>query len=250
MRDSLRSGIRNLTREQILDEIKRTAAANGGKALGAARFQKETGVTSWDWQKYWPRFGDAVREAGHIPRPFSMSYDEGALLREYIALVRELGRLPARGDLVVKAHAQPGFPCHLVFDRWGEKAKLIERVANYCRERQGFEDVIGLCEAYTPRRRIHDYGATGKKPAIGFVYLIKCGRFYKIGKTNAIGRRQYELRIQLPDKVVTVHVIETDDPSGIETYWHNRFRDKRQNGEWFDLSPGDIAAFRRWRRVV
>ena len=79
----------------------------------------------------------------------------------------------------------------------------------------------------------------------GFVYLIKSGRYFKIGKTNSAGRREYELAIQLPEKTTTVHVIQTDDPGGIEAYWHNRFAAKRKNGEWFDLSPKDIAAFKR-----
>jgi hypothetical protein len=29
---------------------------------------------------------------------------------------------------------------------------------------------------------------------LGFVYLIKSGRFYKIGRSNAVGRRERELR--------------------------------------------------------
>jgi hypothetical protein len=80
---------------------------------------------------------------------------------------------------------------------------------------------------------------------IGFVYLIKSGRFHKIGKANSAGRREYEIGLQLPEKATTIHVIRTDDPSGIESYWHNRFAQKRKNGEWFDLSAADISIFKR-----
>ena len=80
---------------------------------------------------------------------------------------------------------------------------------------------------------------------VGYVYLIKSGRHHKVGRTNSVGRRERELEIQLPEKAATVHVIKTDDPVGIEGYWHQRFADRRRNGEWFELSREDVAAFKR-----
>jgi hypothetical protein len=80
---------------------------------------------------------------------------------------------------------------------------------------------------------------------LGYVYLLKSGRYHKVGRSNAVGRRERELAIQLPEKAKLVHSIKTDDPVGIEAYWHNRFGDRRKNGEWFELTAKDVAAFKR-----
>jgi hypothetical protein len=80
---------------------------------------------------------------------------------------------------------------------------------------------------------------------LGYVYLLKSGRFYKIGRTNAAGRRERQLAIQLPEKASNVHSIKTHDPVGIEDYWHRRFSDRRKNGEWFELTAEDVASFKR-----
>jgi hypothetical protein len=57
-------------------------------------------------------------------------------------------------------------------------------------------------------------------------------------------RREKELRIQLPERCTLIHSIKTDDPSGIEAYWHKSFDSKRMQGEWFNLNSADVKAFK------
>ena len=157
---------------------------------------------------------------------------------------QELRRLPARGDLRLKAHTDEGFPNETTFQRLATKSEFVRVLLDHCRSRSGFEDVVSMCEEYA---NVHRPGP-GESATVGrdgFVYLIKSGRFFKIGKTNAAGRREYELGIQLPETVKTIHVIRTDDPGGIEAYWHKRFEAKRKKGEWFELTAEDITAFKR-----
>jgi hypothetical protein len=237
-----------MNKAHILQEIKRTAQANGGVPLGISKFENETGIKNWEWQKYWARWSEAVHEAGFTPNLLTSAYDEAELLDKCAKLTQTLGRLPTKGDLHVKAHSDPGFPSAITYHkRLGGKAELVRKLNAYCRSRNAYADVAQLCADYvSPNQGFSEN--VSKKPLIsedGCVYLIKSGHFHKIGRANSAGRREYELSIQLPEKAKTVHVIRTDDPSGIEAYWHNRFAAKRKNGEWFDLSAADIATFKR-----
>ena len=51
-------------KKHILEEIKRTAKANGWMPLGWRKFHAETGIRDHDWQKHWARWGEAQVEAG------------------------------------------------------------------------------------------------------------------------------------------------------------------------------------------
>jgi hypothetical protein len=187
-----------------------------------------------------------VREAGFSPNQLTAAYEKTDLIERYVALVRKLGTLPAKGDLRMETRADPTFPSDKTFARLGSKAELLSLVLDYCQTRQGYDDIIGLCEAYQPRSgSSDDSDSTSVEGEIGFVYLVKSGRFFKIGRTNAAGRRARELALQLPERASMVHIIRTDDPVGIEGYWHRRFEAKRKNGEWFELGSAEVSAFKR-----
>jgi hypothetical protein len=240
-------------KHNILREIKRVAIANGGKAPGWQTFERETSIKKSDWYPHiWLRWGDALIEAGHAPNQLQTKIDDEILIQKYIGLVRELGKIPVDGEIRRKAKSDTSFPSHTVFLRFGGKEKLLEVVARYCYDKPSFEDISTLCakhrSASTPN--LKGERETESKVTTGFVYLMKSGRHYKIGRTNSMGRRGSELAIKIPVPPKTIHSIETDDPVGVEAYWHKRFDDKRGEGEWFELSPEDVRVFKRWKRII
>jgi hypothetical protein len=231
-----------------LSEIRRTAAANEGIPLGVQRFFAETSIKSSDWNgRFWARWGDALREAGFQPNQLNAARTDEDLLNNLAALVRELGRFPVMAEIKLKTRSDPEFPSHNTFGRFGGKQALAAKLEKFCRDR-GETDLAELCAVAAKSDEAEDADGVSEEATageLGYVYLMKAGRFFKIGRTNALGRRERELVIQLPEAAKVIHSIKTDDPAGIEEYWHRRFQDRRKNGEWLELTAQDLAAFRR-----
>lgn len=239
-----------MDKQHILDEIRRTAKANSGKALGRRAFKSETGIRVTDWNPhYWLRWGDALSEAGFSPNKFKEAFDENEVIEKYAGFVRELGHFPIRGEIRRKSKQDASFPSVSVVThrRFGGKKGLAKKIINFCQASGGWDDVIQICIGVggSEEDSSQDSNKSVLPETFGVVYLMKSGSYYKIGKSTAIGRREYELSIQLPEKPSTVHTIKTDDPTGIEAYWHKRFQDKRKKGEWFQLTAEDVKAFKR-----
>lgn len=240
-------------KKHIIEEIRSTAVSNGGVALGWRRFEAQTGIRYYDWfGRYWSKWGDAVREAGFEPNRMSEAYEEELLVKRLVELTKQLQRVPARGDLLMAARNDSSFPSENAFRRLGTKSQRAFHVVSFCETNQGNEDVAALWHPFKSSSKPTSLeGAISDSASVGYVYLLKHGsrREYKIGRTNNRLRREGEIGIQLPEKILPIHYIETDDPSGIEAYWHTRFALKRKEGEWFSLTNEDIKAFKRWKRI-
>jgi Meiotically up-regulated gene 113 len=236
-----------LNKQYIVDEIKRTAALNNCKPLGRLRLENEAGIKEHHWGKYWARYNDALREAGFAPNAVTVAYAENELFEKLVILMRRLDRFPTQADITLAASNEVEFPSLKTFvTRFGNKPQMVKRLTELSAGTDGYQDVLAYCEAaITVAADAEPDDAAADASNDGFVYLMKSGRYYKVGRTNHVGRRERELAIQMPEHAKSVHSIRTDDPEGIESYWHRRFAAKRKNGEWFDLTPQDVAAFRR-----
>jgi len=236
-----------MQKDYIIREIVRTAKENGDVPLGRQKFENQTGIKFSDWYgKFWSTWGDAVKEAGYEPNVFQKAYDDDFLIEKLIELIREIGRFPTHGEIRLKTHNDITFPSHSTFWKLGKKQEMVRRIIEYCENQSELSDVLDICQLIYVNEKESRYLEKDNIPEeFGFVYLMKSGKHYKIGRSGNAGRREYELKLILPEKVELVHKIITDDPVGIEVYWHKRFEDKRKSGEWFELTSQDVKAFKR-----
>ncbi len=145
----------------------------------------------------------------------------------------------------MEKHAEATFPSLTPFKRLGSRATTIALVREYATEHSEYRDVLEFLpppdiDASQPPETDSDDDLGD-----GFVYMVKHGKNYKIGKTFDVPRRHREIALELPEELEKIHAIRTDDPSGIEAYWHKRFAARRGNGEWFALTREDLRAFKR-----
>jgi hypothetical protein len=133
-------------KSHILDEIRRTADEDGGSPLGAQRFCKATGIRESDWRgRYWANWGDALVEAGYARNEWVAGYTDEHLLEQLMSLMRELGRFPTLSELDLKRRRDSHFPSKGAFTRLGGKNDLAARIVDFCKDRDGYEDVISTC---------------------------------------------------------------------------------------------------------
>lgn len=76
----------------------------------------------------------------------------------------------------------------------------------------------------------------------GYVYLIGSIRYkwYKIGKSSHAAIRISELGILLPFKIHVIAVWKTEAYHALERQLHEKYAERRINGEWFKLGKNAV----------
>mgnify|MGYP001583271199 CR=1 FL=1 len=230
------------TRDEIIEAIRQTTKKNLGKPLGRGKFLEQTGIKESDWSgKYWASWSDAVIEAGFEANKTPDKIDDLVLLDKLISVIRYYKKLPTVSERrLYNKTIDKDFPVHSINNHFPTRESLFTSLADYVQGKSEFKDVAILC-----KQSISEEKESIKKPTEGHVYLFKSGEHYKIDKTSNLERRVREITIALPESLTIIHTISTDDPDGIEAYWHKRFASSRVRGEWFKLSATDVAIFKK-----
>lgn len=82
---------------------------------------------------------------------------------------------------------------------------------------------------------------------VGYVYLVRgTNELYKIGRTKQLQRRMKRFEVKLPFEVEVIALIRTETPNIEEKKWHERFAEKRLDGEWFSLDDADVQWMKQY----
>lgn len=200
---------------------------------------------------YWPRWNDALSEAGVGTNLFSVPRTpDTAVIESFVQVIQKLKRWPTENDLRIERRRNSSFPSVQVIRRVKKALPFASRIVSYCTDQVDLTEVKRIANEVA-KSELDDTSDQRSSLVTGYVYMMKSGRRYKIGHTNSPSRRHREVRLDLPEPTLIVHTIATDDPVGIEKYWHERFRDKRvRDTEFFDLEKNDVSAFKRWKRIA
>ena len=165
------------------------------------------------------------------------------ILNKFAELTIECGHIPTKSEIDLARRADGSIPSsRYVVSHFGRKAGLASALINLSEKNPRFSPLKQIV-AEPHIDQITEQRA--ERVIDGWVYLLKSGDNFKIGRSDNLERRVKQISVVMPETTNLFHAIQTDDPVGIEGYWHNRFADRRQNGEWFKLTKSDITAFKR-----
>lgn len=237
-----------MTAEEIITAIQVAAKKRKGKAPGGEAFLRSVGLSERGlWRVGFRTYSEAVAAAGIKPNVMNPGMSDSDVLNGLAELVLRIERFPTKADIsLARIRGDEVVSYAALLRRRGDSiVGLREVFATFAQSHARVDElsaILGLSEVAGER----DFPVLA--PSItGYVYLLKSNKDYKIGRSNDVARRRREVSLLLPRELEHVHVIETDDPEGIERYWHQRFADRRTRGEWFALTPEDVRAFRRRR---
>jgi Meiotically up-regulated gene 113 len=230
---------------KLIDKLKLLASERGGH-IGIRAFVDEIGLSERQlrdlpWYQGWNAL---LKEVGLETKSFKVDQIPPEVTVEAVAeFITRSGKWPTEDELRREKARNSAFPGLKAVSRLRKSGELARMIVDLGAARPEF----AIAAEIATRHEVQAPDEAGIDEKIrGYVYMLRSGRRYKIGKTSDRSRRFREVGLLLPDETSQVHSIPTDDPSGIEAYWKHRFAEKRvRNTEFFSLTAEDVRAFKR-----
>ena len=176
-----------VTRDQFITEIRRIAEKYGGKPPGRSSFESESGFPKSNWEGiFWSKWSDALIEAGFEPNQRFSKIEDEMIFEKLIPLCRHFKRVPTVPDMrIYRRTIDSEFPISAIRKRFGAE-DLWSEFANWLKNQTGnFNDVSELIDRSMSKATTDsDSAVVGASLALGYVYLMKSGDHYKIGKSG------------------------------------------------------------------
>ena len=169
------------TKQHIIAEIQRLAAARGGR-IGIRAFCSETEIPEHQiLGVHWARWNDALTEAGVGTGSFFQPRTEDASVVEAFALlVHKLNKWPTQSDLQMERRRNGSFPSIRVIRRVRRASPFASRVLSYCAGRADLADVATIATEVA-KAESAEAPVLDSASIVGYVYMMRSGRRYKIG---------------------------------------------------------------------
>ena len=255
-----------MNKDWYRSKIREIAEKNGGRAPGARYFYSETGTRESDWRRKlwneWNNWGDVLEEFGFERGVFVTAIEKATILRVLAEFIQSFDppRFPIQDELIRARRRGLALPGDNTIRRQiGERDAVIRALTEFCQGKEQYQAALHVCQNMSASNQDPITDALDEPTEnvdSGWVYLIRAQGAYKIGCSRAPYRRAAEIANQSASGAELLHKIETDDPEGIERYWHQRFSEKRLSGlnkvsgEWFALNAGDTKAFKRRKNFM
>jgi hypothetical protein len=258
-----------MNKNHLFAEIKRLAQESGGTPPGSRQFHSLTHIRESDWKGQswndWNNWGDALEEAGFPRLVATTKSNPSHILKQLALLTRDLKKFPVTLDMRREKRRNANFPNDKVIsETFGGREKVLPALIEFCTTEKLFADVLPILtnsNVTVGFRKIIDIDSNLSKEEspindLGYVYLLKAGKYYKLGFSRSPYNRFSTLIKQSPTGGDPIHHFATDDPKGIEKYWQKRFKDKKvealnkNSGEFYNLTAQDIAAFKRRKKFM
>jgi Meiotically up-regulated gene 113 len=126
-----------------------------------------------------------------------------------------------------------------------DDAKVCETVRAYALSRRDYRTKRSKEQLQFPEP-IPDIKTVRKPEQLpwdeGYVYLVRCGGFYKIGLAKDANKRLSGLKTSSPFEIEMVKTWRCKRPDTIERTLHEQFEKFRVRGEWFQFTEDVLQA--------